>query len=110
MTKSEIKINRDKFLKELRSGKYNKGCISSDENGKPIINNEHDDDGHCSCAIMGEMFGQIQNGTISLPKAMKKLGLTTKDCNYIQHEINDKPTLLSDDADRIEKEVFNLKL
>jgi hypothetical protein len=98
--------NRRLFLSELRSGKHKKGTIKSDEKGFPIFETEEDKNGHCCCAIMGEMFGLTENGKISLPKAMKELGLKRKDCEFIQKNINDNNSTLVENADRIESEVF----
>jgi len=98
--------NRLLFLSELRSGKYQKGTIKSDEHGKPIIVSEEDNNGYCCCAVMAHLFGQKPNGKLSLPQAIKALGITTKDCKFIQTQINDTPTSLFENADRIEKEIF----
>jgi len=50
------------FLSELRSGKYTKGCIKSDEKtGLPIFEKTGDfaENTACSCAIMGMLFGKL---------------------------------------------------
>jgi len=106
---NKIEINRTLFLKELRSGNYKKGTIKSDKNGHPIFETDEDKNGHCCCAIMGEMFGETEKGRISLPKAMKALGLKRKDCEYIQKDINDNSSTLIENADRIELEIFKNK-
>lgn len=103
---SSVIVNRRLFLSELRSGKYKKGTIKSDDKGFPIFETEEDKHGHCCCGIMGEMFGQTEKGKISLPKAMKELGLKRKDCEFIQKDINDNNSTLVENADRIEVEVF----
>ena len=101
---------RNIFLAELRSGKYTKGCIKSDERtGWPIFEKESDraENTACSCAIMGILFGQTQGGKISLPKATKALGLDSKDCRFIQRNINDRHSTLHEDAEIIETLFFN---
>jgi len=101
---------RNTFLSELRSGKYTKGCIKSDEKtGKPIFEKESDyaENTACACAIMGNLFGELPSGKISLPKATEALGLTTKDCRFIQREINDRDSTLEEDAEIIETLYFN---
>lgn len=103
---SSVITNRRLFLSELRSGNHKKGTIKSDEKGYPVFEKEEDKHGHCCCAIMGEMFGQTEKGKISLPKAMKELGLKRKDCEFIQKDINDNNSTLVENADRIEVEVF----
>lgn len=107
--------NREIFLKELRSGKYTKGCIKSDNKGNPIIEKESDnaENTACCCAIMAHLFGKQPNGKLSLPKAMKALELKATDCKFIQTEINDRDSTLSEDAEVIEalffdNEKFNL--
>jgi len=99
----ERNINRAFFLAELRSGKYKKGCVKSDKKGKPIIKTKKDNDGYCSCAVMVHLFGGAK---FSLPNAVKALGITPKDCTYIQKYINDTDLNFTQQADRIEKEVF----
>ena len=101
-----ISTNRQSFLQALRTGGHKKGSIKSDEKGYPIFDTDEDRDGHCCCAIMGEMFGVTKSGRISLPKAMKALGLNRKDCEFIQKDINDNSSSLIENADRIELEVF----
>lgn len=96
--------NRKLFLNELRSGKYKKGTIRSDEKGNPIIESPEDNDGYCACAIMNHLFDP--KGNTSTLKARKALGITGKDCEYIQHDLNDSPLTFNEIADRIEKEIF----
>lgn len=103
ISQSTIEKNRTLFLKELRSGNYKKGCIKSDENGNPVIKTKEDNDGYCSCAIMVKLFG---GDKFSLPKAVRALGITNKDCRYIQLEINDTDLTFSEQADKIEKLFF----
>lgn len=105
----DIENNRALFLKELRSGKYKKGTIKSDEKGNPVIEKPEDNDGACACAIMGQMFGQTSSGRISLPTAAKALGLDNKACGFIQSEINDTPDDFNTIALRIEELVFKNK-
>jgi hypothetical protein len=100
---SSVIANRRLFLSELRSGKYKKGTIKSDEKGYPIFETEADKEGHCCCAVMVELFGTEK---YSLPKAMKVLGLKRQDCQFIQQDINDNSSTLIENADRIEAEVF----
>lgn len=101
-----IETNRKAFLEELRSGNRNKGTIQSDPKGNPVFVSETDKDGSCCCGVMAEMFGKTDTTRLSLPKAMKALGLTSADCKYIQTQISDTNTTLAENADRIEKEVF----
>ncbi len=101
----EIQNNRTKFLEVLRSGKYKKGTIKSDDKGYPIIETQ-EDDGYCACAVMLHEFGEVTNGKFSISKSLKALKLTTKDCRYIQREINDTPLNFIQIANRIEVEVF----
>ena len=100
---SSVIANRRLFLSELRSGKYKKGTIKSDEKGYPIFETEADKEGHCCCAVMVELFGTEK---YSLPKAMKALGLKRQDCQFIQQDINDNNSTLVENADRIAVEVF----
>jgi hypothetical protein len=99
----EQQKRRNLFLKELRSGKYKKGTIKSDSKGNPVFDSEIDKDGYCACAVMAHLFGGVK---VSLPKAVKALQLTAKDCQYIQTQINDTPDSFDVIADRIEKEIF----
>lgn len=108
--KTSIENNRNLFLSELRSGKYTKGCTKSDEKtGNPIFEKEEDfkENTACSCAIMGNLFGEQNNGKISLPKATKALGLKSTDCKFIQQEINDRKSTLQEDAEVIETLFFD---
>lgn len=101
---------RNLFLAELRSGKWQKGCIKSDEKtGKPIFENADDfgENTACACAIMGNLFGRQSSGKISLPKATKALGLKSTDCRFIQREINDRKSTLQEDAEIIETIFFD---
>lgn len=104
----DIKSNRTKYLNILRSGKYKKGTIHSDEKGYPIIKTPEDDNGHCACAIMIHEFPD-ENGKENYFHARKALGLTGKDCQIIQREFNDTPLTFSEIADKIEKEIFKTK-
>lgn len=102
---AEIQANRTKFLSILRTGNYKKGCIRSDENGKPIIETPEDDDGCCTCGIMYHEFPG-PNGKLSMLNARTALGITRQDCDFIQQELNDTPLTFPQIADRIEAEVF----
>jgi len=104
---SEIRQNRALFLSELRSGKYSKGCIKSDEKGNPVFENDSEKEGHCCCAIMAHLFGWTPTGILSLSRATKALGITSKECKIIQSEINDRNSTLIEDADVIENKIFN---
>lgn len=103
---THILENRNVFLSELRSGKYKKGCIKSDEKGRPVIESPEDDDGSCVCAIMVQLFGGPKS---SVPKAVKALGITTQNCRFIQRELNDSPLSFTEIASMIENEIFTLK-
>lgn len=102
---TQIEANRDQFLEALRSGKYKKGTIRSDEKGYPIIESEEENDGHCACAIMLHEFPD-EFGRESIVIARKALGISRQDCRFIQHEINDTPLSFPAMADRIEVEIF----
>jgi hypothetical protein len=104
-TTKEIKINRVKYLKALRSGKYKKGCTKSDEKGNPIVETKEDDEGYCACAIMNHLFDP--GGRTSTLKAREALGITGKDCGYIQKDLNDSPLSFNEIADKIEIKIFN---
>ena len=101
---SKIKQNRSLFLKELRTGKYKKGCIKSDEMGIPIIETKEDNEGYCSCAIMVNLFGGAK---FSVSKSAKAVGISSKDCAYIQGNINDTNLTFPQQADEIERLFFN---
>lgn len=102
-----IKNNRILYLAELRSGRNKKGTILSDSNGFPVINSEPDNDGHCACAIFTEMFGSTPGSSkLSISKATKAIGISPKECSYIQYKLNDTNLGFSEIADRIESEVF----
>lgn len=96
---TNIEKNRARFLKVLRSGKYTKGIATSDKKGKPIVKV----DGYCACAVMVHEFGGTDVGAYTI--ARKRLGLTGKDCTFIQI-LNDTKLTFPQIADRIEKEVF----
>lgn len=100
-----INENRELFLSELRSGKYKKGTIRSDEKGFPIIESPEDNDGCCACGLMVMLFpSPTDRGHLN--HARKQLGLTAKDCRYIQQELNDTTLSFIQIADIIDKEVF----
>lgn len=98
-----ININRQIFLNELRSGKYKKGTTLSDEKGKPVFAEGDDQEGYCACAVMLHLFSPLR---FSTKEAMSELGLTSKDCQYIQQQINDTDLDFAGIADRIDNEVF----
>lgn len=101
---NQIEINRDLFLSELRSGKYKKGTTKSDEKGFPVFEKPGDDDGYCACAIMLHLFDP--GSVTSMKRSREALGLTVKDCTFIQQDINDSDLTFDQIANRIEKEVF----
>jgi hypothetical protein len=101
-----IEHNRKVYLKELRSGKYKKGTILSDEKGNPVFLKEEDKDGSCACAIMHDLFFNYE-GTQDHKNFLKALGLTRKQCRYIQQNLNDSDLNFSEIADIIEKQIFN---
>lgn len=105
MTREE---NRQDFLNALRSGKYKKGTILSDENGFPIINSEGDDEGYCACAIMIDRFVRL-GGKHNFKQAREALGITAKQCKYIQTELNDTELTFLEIADQIELKIFKSK-
>jgi len=101
----QVLENRKRFLDVLRSGKYPKGTIKSDDKGYPIIESKEDEDGYCACAIMIHEFPD-ENGKESILNARKALGLKLSDCRFIQQEINDTPLTFVEMADHIEEKVF----
>lgn len=105
LNKEIIERNRDRYLRELRSNKYKKGTIKSDYRGLPIIETPEDNDGMCACALMIHLFDP--HATTSTLKSRSALGISSKDCMYIQHELNDTTLNFSQIADIIEKEIFN---
>lgn len=106
MITEEIKSNRRLFLEALRLN-HPKGTIKSDERGFPVIECEEDANGKCACALFTEMFGHTNTNRLSIKKATLAIGITTKDCAYIQHKLNDTPLTNLEIADRIEKEIFH---
>lgn len=61
-------------------------------------------DGHCACAVlMHEMGGTFY-------QAKKAVGLTAKECAYIQSELSDKLDSFEEVADRIEADIFQRRL
>lgn len=106
----QVAINRELFLEKLKDPTLVKGTTKSDERGRPVFDNENDKMGHCCCGVMSEMFGQTSTDRLSLPKAMRALGLTAVDCRFIQREINDAGGTLADNSDRIRFEVFGQKI
>lgn len=105
MIKKEILNNRINFLNELRSGKYNKGCIKSDNKGYPIIESEEDNNGCCVCGLMVMIFSP-KDITGELNFARKSLGIKTEDCRYIQQELNDTDLTFDEIADILEYAEF----
>jgi hypothetical protein len=100
------KRNREIYLKELRSGKWKKGCIKSDEKGYPIIETPEDDDGACACGIIYHLFPKA-NGKCTMLNARNSLGITRQDCDYIQYCLNDSPMTFPQIADILERTVFS---
>ncbi|HEX8177878.1 MAG TPA: hypothetical protein VF543_22505 [Pyrinomonadaceae bacterium] len=101
----EIDRNRGLFLKELRSGRYKKGTIRSDERGRPVVESDADN-GYCACALMHDLFFDY-NGQRSDRNYLLALDLTPVQCRFIQQQLNDSPLTFPEIADRIEREVFN---
>lgn len=101
-----IKINRTLYLNELRSGKFKKGCIKSDEKGNPIIKTPEDDDGICACGIIYHLFPK-PDGKCTMLNARNSLGITRQDCDYIQYCLNDSPIPFPQIADILERTVFS---
>jgi hypothetical protein len=100
-----VSHNRQFFLQALRSGKFKKGTIRSDEKGRPVV--EFDgDEGYCACALMSDLF-LITDGVRSNRNYLRALNLTTEQCRYIQQDLNDSPLTFAEIADRIEREIFN---
>lgn len=95
----DVNKNRRKFLLALRSGKYIKGGATSDKKGKPVVVL----DGYCACAIMIHELSPVE---FNYKFAREALGITGKDCAYIQTQLNDTPLTFPEIADRIENEVF----
>jgi hypothetical protein len=105
ITTEKIEANRKKYLEELRSGKWTKGCIKSDEYGFPIIESEEDDKGTCACGIIYHLFPK-EDGTMTMLHARKSLGITRVECDYIQRSLNDNHLPFSEVADIIERTIF----
>lgn len=94
---NEVVVNRQKWMSALRSGKYIKGPVPKmDERGRVI----EVVDGHCACAVLMHEMGR------TFAQAKKAVGLSAKQCAYIQSELSDKLPTFEEVADRIEKEVF----
>jgi len=105
--KEEVKRNRELFLCELRSGKYIKGTIFSDEKtGKPIFPPNTDCAGSCACALMHDLFYEYE-GKKSGRNYLKALDLTPEKCRFIQRKLNDTSLNFNEIADLIESLVFN---
>ena len=103
-----IEANRAFFLSELRSGKYVKGTIVSDETtGKPVFL-DGNYEGSCACAVMHDLFFDYE-GTQSSRNYLRALDLTPIECRYIQRDLNDTSLTFNEIADKIESEVFNGK-
>jgi hypothetical protein len=100
-----VEENRRFFLSELRSGKYPKGTIRSDERGRPIVKSDADE-GWCACALMVDLFYEM-GGVEHEHSFRRALNLTAQQCRFIQQDINDTPDGFDVIADRIECEVFN---
>jgi hypothetical protein len=92
--------NRKKFLRALRSGKYTKGVAASDKKtGKPIVEIE----GYCACAVMVHECG---GSGMNYKDAREALGISAKDCTYIQTKLNDTKLTFPQIADKIEQQIF----
>lgn len=93
----KIKRNRLQWMAALRSGRYLKGPVPKmDKKGRPA----EMVDGYCACAVLVHEF----HGTFA--KAKKAVGLTGRECAYIQRELSDKLGTFEEVADRIESDVF----
>lgn len=100
----EVESNRAFYLAALRSGKFKKGTIKSDERGQPIIENDNDE-GFCACALMCDLF-LVYGGARSSRNYLRALDLTPRQCRFIQRDLNDTVLTFDEIADRIEQEVF----
>ena len=93
----QIQINRRKWLSVLRSGNYKKGKVPKmDSKGRVI----EVTDGYCACAILVHEMG----GTFA--QAKKAVGVTSKQCAFIQSELSDKLETFEEVALKIESDIF----
>lgn len=96
----EVEANRRRWMGALRSGQYKKGPIPKlDNRGRPA----EPADGYCACAVLVHEF---PDGTFS--DAKKAVGVTSRQCSYIQAELSDKLETFEEVADRIESEIFSV--
>jgi len=96
-TPEEVSLNRSRWIFALRSGEFQKGPVPpTDEKGRPI--GEHE--GYCACAVLVHVMND------SFSEAKRKVGVTSKQCSYIQAELSDKLGTFEEVADRIESEIF----
>lgn len=94
----EIIENRGRWLKALRSGRYEKGPVPAlDDKGRVI---DETISGYCACAVLMHEVG----GTFA--EAKRRVGITAKECQYIQSELSDKLCTFEEVANRIEQEIF----
>jgi len=105
ITPEEVAENRALVLSALRSGKYRKGTIKSDERGRPVVESEADE-GWCACALMHDLFFDYR-GWKHKRAFMVALNLKARQCRYIQQELNDTPLTFPEIADLIEVQIFN---
>lgn len=94
---NEVKCNRAIFLAAMRSGKYQKGTVISDDKGRPIIESEADE-GYCVVGLMYSLFHPTDR--------RKALNITQPQCSKIQHEWNDSALTFTEIADLIENQMF----
>lgn len=93
----EIITNRRAWINALRSGEFLKGPVPEmDSKGKPI----QDCEGYCACAVLVHVMND------SFPESKRKVGITSKQCAYIQAELSDKLDTFQEVADRIESDIF----
>jgi hypothetical protein len=107
MTTAEVKRNRATFLDAMRSGKYPKGTIETDDRGRPINHVvTNGDEGHCAVGLMAHLFYEYK-GVESPRNYLIALDITTRDARKIQQEWNDSPLTFPEIADKVEAEIFN---
>ena len=93
--------NRQIFLEALRSGKYPKGTIRTNENGQPIISTPSDQ-GFCAVGLMDSLF----NPEFTSQGRRDALGLKQVQITKIQQQWNDSDLTFPQIADLIEWEMF----
>jgi len=94
--------NRVMFLNALRSGRYPKGPIETDEGGRPL---DPDAVGYCAVGLAYTLF--CDGTKVGAHKVMMDaLGLTARQLTHIQQVWNDSPRTFETIADLIETEMF----